>query len=158
MAGGSEQVLDVKSDAPGSTLGWIPVRAYDPDYNANSTDFATGKALNIYDAVQPGQTIQVTYTAPPTLLANDDDVFSDTGLPATCSDVVTYGAMWRLVAAAHAARIDFKSLSANQLDSPDPFGSAQKLSQYFYQLYSVRLAQEVSQFRVNNQPRLRWTR
>lgn len=154
----TEQVLALSWKAPGVTGGWVPIRSYDVDNNANSTDFASGKSVAIFDDVQPGQTIQVVYTKPPTLLANDSDVFSSTGLPDTATDVIVYGAMYRLAGSADAARIDFKSVAADQLDAPNPFGSATNLSKYFYQLHKVRLDEEAQNFWNKNQPRLRWTR
>ena len=158
MPTGTRQILDCSWQAPGVTEAWVPIRSYQLDSNANTTEFTTGKSVSIFDDVVPGQTIQVVYTKDPTPLSSDDDTFSETGLQATALDCVQYGACYRLVGFSDAGRIDYKSVEADLLDEPNQFGSAQALSRYFFQLHKSRLDEEARRFWDANQPRIRWTR
>jgi hypothetical protein len=63
--------------------------------------------------------------------------------------------MARLVAPVEASRLDFKSVEADQLDTPTQFGSGQTLSKYFQQLFLMRLAEERQNFLQRYQPRIR---
>ena len=82
------------------------MRSWSFNASANTTDFANGKSIDIMDSITPGRTIQVTYSAAPTELSSNSDVFASvTGLPSSAEDVVTYGACYRLLPALEAARL-----------------------------------------------------
>ena len=64
-----EDVLAVSWDTPGPTGEWLPVRKWRQDTNANTTTYATGQTISIYDGITPGRTVQVAYTKKPGTLS-----------------------------------------------------------------------------------------
>jgi hypothetical protein len=159
LPAGTQSVLDVSWEDIGPSGDWLPVRYWDYDLAANTTAYPTGCTITIKDGMLPGQTVQVTVAKDPTLFTSDSDTLSVTvGLPDTCRDVIVYGACHRLVAFLDTGRLNFKAAEADALDDPVPFGSSQSLSRYFFNLYSQRLADEVSRFRSNHQARIRYVR
>lgn len=136
------QILSIWWETYDSTQYWQPVTRWRYNHSASS-GFATGKSLDIYDPVMPGRTVRVVYAFDPSPMSADADVFTTaTGLEASHEDVIVYGALARLTAAAEAQRLDQTSLEADMLDEPNPIGSAQALSRYYFALHRQRLDEE----------------
>lgn len=91
-------IIEVKWKQLGSSRNWPTLRAWAVKRNLPTTDFASGKALFVYDYIDPGVSIVVSYKAPfGTLAALTDDV-ATTGLPTTATDLPPLGAAIRLTA------------------------------------------------------------
>jgi hypothetical protein len=155
----ADYILGVKWQTLGSSKEWLDVRRYDVDKKANTTAFTTGKTLLLFDGIDAGRTVQVTYAKSPTpLSAAGDNYETVTGLPASTVDVITYGTISRLLAGADAARVPVQSVEADMLDKAKPIGSGSSASRYFLGLYTQRLQQEAAQLRDLYPPKLHYTR
>jgi len=154
-----DYVLNVKWKTLGSTKEWLNVRRYDTDKTANTTSFAYGKSINIFDGIDPGRTVQVIYAKAPTVLSSGTDIFETvTGLPATTVDLITYGAIARLIVGIDAARVPAQSVEADMLDQSKPIGSGSSVARFYLGLYQQRLQQEAANLRDLYPPRLHYTR
>lgn len=136
------------------TLGpsgrWETVRRWALDTDANTTQYATGKTITIWDTVVPGRTVQVRYLKEPTTLSAGSDTLTGTaGLPASCRDVVALGTAARLTASVDVALLDPSSVQAGFFDERRQIGSASNVARTLYALYQQRLAEEVARFRDN---------
>lgn len=139
----AETVLAVSWDSVGPSGEWIPIRRWRQDPTANSTEYANGNTLSIYDGIVPGRTVQVVYTKEPTELSSGSDVFTTvTGLPASCRDVIVYGAAYRMVSFIDPGRLTFTSPEADQNDTTRQFGSGTNTARYLLALYQQRLQEE----------------
>lgn len=155
----AEYILAVKWQTLGSSKEWLDVRRYDVDKTANTTEFTGGKALLLYDGIDAGRTVQVTYAKAPTILSASTDVYETvTGLPSSTVDVITYGTIARLLAGADAARVPSTAVEADMLDRAKPIGSGSAASRYFLGLYTQRLQQEAAGLRDLYPPKLHYTR
>ena len=93
------QVAEIRYRTPGPDSSWPLIRNYALMRNMATSDFASGSALVVYEGGYPGQAIRVRYKAPfGSLVALDDDVEDETGLPGTAHDLPPLGAAVRLVA------------------------------------------------------------
>jgi hypothetical protein len=154
-----DYVLNVKWKTLGSTKEWLNVRRYDTDKTANTTSFAYGKSINIFDGIDPGRTVQVIYAKAPTVLSSGTDIFETvTGLPTTTVDLITYGAIARLIVGIDAARVPAQSVEADMLDQSKPIGSGSSVARFYLGLYQQRLQQEAANLRDLYPPRLHYTR
>jgi hypothetical protein len=91
-------VYSVSYEVIGPSKEWIPIRSYRVDNMANVNSFESNNSISIYSGVQPGRTVQVVYTTDPDTMENPNDDFElTTGLPASCKDVIIFGAAARLV-------------------------------------------------------------
>ena len=155
----AEYILDVKWQTIGSTKEWMYVRRYDVDKSANTTEFANGKTINIFDSIDPGRTVQVIYAKAPTSLSADADVFETvTGFPSSSVDCITYGAMARLLMNIDAARVPAQSVEADMLDQSKPVGVGSSTARFYLGLYTQRLQQEAAGLRDLYPPRLHYKR
>jgi hypothetical protein len=139
----AENVLYMSWQTTGSSREWLPIKRWRQDLMANVATFNTQKTINIYENVQPGRTIQVWYAATPqTMTSGTDDFSAVTGLPASCRDVIVYGAAYRLLSFIDPGRINLTSAEADLADSKVPGAAGSSNSRYIYALYQQRLQDE----------------
>ena len=130
-------LLDITWQVPGPSLLWERVRRW--VFNRS----ATGPTVDVLDPVLPGRTVRYTYMKDPVEFTNDSDVFTTvTGLPASCSDVITYGAAARLMAGLDAARINPQAVGGNLLDDKSNVGASAALSRQLYAMHVQRKTEE----------------
>ena len=146
----AKSVNQVTWKTVGPTGRWETVRRWQVDTEANTTQYATGKTITIWDPVVPGRTVQVRYLKEPTNLSAGSDTLTGTaGLPASCRDVVALGTAARLVSSIDVALLDPSSVQAGFFDERRQIGSASNVARTLYALYQQRLAEEVARFRDN---------
>lgn len=138
-----ESVLYVSWQTTGSSLEWLPVNRWRADSMANATSFPTGQTINLYENIQPGRTVQVYYTKEPTVFTdNSQDYVTQTGLPTSSTDVIVYGASYRLLSFLDPGRINLTSAESDAMDSKIPAGSPTNTARYVFALYQQRLNEE----------------
>jgi len=93
-------IYDVRYKNTGSAKDWprIPKDGYRLQRNADTSIFASGLALQLFDPAASGQTVRVSYRSGFTALANAATALSTTGLPSTAYDLPPLGAAIRLMA------------------------------------------------------------
>lgn len=127
---------------------WEPVKRWRFDSNANTTQFTSGKTIDLWDSIVPGRTVQVQYLKEPTALSSGTDTLeTTTGFPASCRDVVALGTAARLVSSIDIALLDPSSVQAGFFDERRQIGSASTVARTLYALYQQRLSEELSRFR-----------
>ena len=135
-------VLSVMWQTTGSSKEWLPIRRWTLDRHANTSSFATGVSLSVYDRITPGRTIKIVFSKKPTVLANGSDAFDTvTGLPASCEDLVRLGAAYRMVPFFDAAHLS-GCQEADFSSGARPVGGSSQIGRYMLQLYQVRLDEE----------------
>ena len=140
---GADDVISVSWQQIGPSREWAPIRRYRVEKNADPTLFPSGVTISLYDMIVPGRTVRVTYTKEPTVLTNNNDVFSTvTGLPSSCEDVIRLGAAYRLVPYFDSAHLAGMSAEADFSANMRPVGGAAQMGKYLLQLYQIRLAEE----------------
>ena len=119
----------------------MPNHRYNP--KAYTVDFPTGKSVQLFDGVTPGQNIRVVYEkAPSTLVAGSDDFAAVTGYADRISDLVVWDACKRLLPSVLSARLQQQAVEATErapLVSSRDIGAAVQL---YASLYAERLADE----------------
>jgi len=139
---GTNDVTGVSWDTLNSTGVWALIRRYRVDRNFPvSGESAPRVGLVMNESPPAGRDVRVQYTHLPTELSVGDE-FSVSGLPASATDVIRLGAMWRLVTTVDASKIVSTAPSGDLVDSKVTAGQPTALARYIYQLFSVRLAEE----------------
>lgn len=159
LPAGVKEILSVTWSTTGPTKEWLPVRRWRLDRNANTTSFANGTSLSVYDAILPGRTLQVVYTTVPTQMTNGSDVFSTvTGLPDSTQDVIRLGAAYRMVPFFDAAHLSGMSAEADVAAQQLRGNQSTQLGRYFTQMYQMRLAEEAQSLQRIYPTRSHYTR
>lgn len=140
-------ITGVSWELPDSSGVWALLKRWrlDTNYLNGAT---TGQALILNEAPMPGQTVRVQYTKYPTTITDNQEL-TVSGLPASCEDVVRLGAMYRLLSTVDPGKVTATSVSADVLDQPVSAGASTSAAKYIFQLYSVRLQEEVSKQQAN---------
>lgn len=137
---------DIVRDVSWRTIGpselWKPVQRWRFRPVADSTDFPTGKAIDIGDPVIPGRTLKITYIAAPGQLNNESDTLGMAGLDDSSKDILTYGACYRLLTGIEASRLQTNTVTQASRDALVPAGAATNASKYYFALYNQRLHDE----------------
>ena len=76
------------------------------------------------------------------MTSGTDDFVAVTGLPASCRDVIVYGAAYRLLSFVDPGRINLTSAESDLADSKVPGSAGSTNSRYIYALYQQRLQDE----------------
>lgn len=143
LPAGALDVLQIKYQSIGPSKEWLPVRRYEVDKHASTTEFTNGVAVNVYEGIIPGRPIRITFTKEPSELVNNSDIFTTvTGLPASCEDLIRFGAAYRLVPFFESARLSGQSAESDFGGANRQPGGASQLSRFLLQMYQVRLAEE----------------
>ena len=156
-----ETVLGVSYETTGPSKEWLPIRGYRVDPMANTSSFNSRNTISLYSGVEPGRTVQVFYTAAPTVMdSNDDDFETVTGLPASCKDVIVLGASARLASFIDPGRLTFGSAESDQQSqiAGRSYGAGTNASKYLLALYDKRLAEETRKLNDRNPIRIHFTR
>jgi hypothetical protein len=157
-----ETVLAVSYQTTGPSKEWLPIRGYRVDPMANAASFGGSKnSLSIYSGVEPGRTVQVSYTAAPSVMsANADNFVTVTGLPASCRDVIVLGAAARLASFIDPGRLTFGSAESDQQSqvAGRSYGAGTNASKYLLALYDKRLSEEARKLNDRNPIRIHFTR
>jgi hypothetical protein len=145
LPAGIEDITTLSWQAIGPSKEWIPINNWRMDPMANTTAFPSGSSVSIHDRITPGRTIQVAYRKAPEILANSTDEFTTvSGLPASCRDVVTLGAAYKMLSYVDAGRVNLTSAEADAADSKLPSAAGTNVSKYIFALYNQRLNEESS--------------
>jgi len=158
MPDGLEDITGISWDVPDSTGVWQLIKNWRLD--TNYYDPATGttkQALILKESPMPGRDVRVQYTKFPTVITNNQDL-SASGLPSSCEDVVRLGAMYRLLSTVEPGKVTAVSVSADALDQPVATGASVSAAKYIFQLYSVRLAEEIAKQQANFLNIIQYTR
>ena len=151
-------ITGISWDVPDSTGVWQLIKNWRLDTNYYDPDTATTKqALILKESPMPGRDVRVQYTKFPTVITNNQDLTAS-GLPSSCEDVVRLGAMYRLLSTVEPGKVTAVSVSADALDQPVAAGASTSAAKYIFQLYSVRLAEEIAKQQANFLNIIQYTR
>ena len=153
-----ENVLAVSFQAIGPTKEWVPVRGWRLDKMANPSALNSTKSITLLSMVDPGVTVQVTYTFDPDILESSSDDFSSvTGLPDSCKDVVVLGAVYRLLSMVEPGRLTYTTPEADMQAGRIGYGSGTNVAKYVYALYQQRLMEEAGKLNGKYPVRVHYT-
>lgn len=159
LPAGAKEILAVSYEQSGPSREWLPARRWRADVNADTTDFASGVSLSIYDPVEPNRSIRVTYTKQPSLLVNDSDEFTTvTGLPSSAEDVVRLGAAYRMVMFLDAAHLSGLTAEADLASNMRQMNGAVQLSRQVFAMFRQRLEDEALKLKSLYPVRSHYTR
>jgi len=139
----AEEVISVRYQiiGPSQVQPWMRRWRFDPQ--ADSTVFTTGKSIELLEEVTPGRLITVQYMQEPSEMVNPtDDFVTATGLPASCAELIIFGACEKLAPSLEGPRLLLNSAETSERSSMVQPGSAAKISQYYGQLFEARLQEE----------------
>lgn len=142
MPADAEDVWYIVSDTVGPSQVHYPSPRWRFNGNAPTSDFATGRSVQLLDSVTPGRAIRIVYTKSPTTLTNATDLLTSTGYDDRMQEAIVWGACARLVPAYEAARLQQLAVEGTERANLVPAGAASRAAAYYEQLFEVALQRE----------------
>jgi hypothetical protein len=153
-----EEVLEVSVDSNDGSGMWNGVRVWRFYPNANTTEYATGRALEIRESVASGLTIQVVYKKIPTVLADLSDNITDSGLAESARECLKYGAAARMIGGLMPSRFQESSAQAALISPNNNESDYLGVVRYFTQMYLQAREEEARRLNHRFPPRMNFTR
>lgn len=155
-----KNILTVSWQSIGPSKEWVPLRRWDFDSTADTTEFGSGaQTITLGEFPIPGRSVRIVYATDPVVFSsNSQDYVTQSGLPESTYDVVILGAAYRLLSFLDPARASQVSAQADEVDAKRPYGSSQSATKQLYALYTQRLNEEVKSQQQNYPPRVHFSR
>lgn len=155
-----KNILTVSWQSIGPSKEWVPLRRWDFDSTADTTEFGSGaQTITLGEFPIPGRSVRIVYATDPVVFSsNSQDYVTQSGLPESTYDVVILGAAYRLLSFLDPARAAQVSAQADEVDAKRPYGSSQSATKQLYALYTQRLNEEVKSQQQNYPPRVHFSR
>lgn len=151
-----EDVIQVTYDELGPSGHWPRVGRWRLDTHPDTTEYATGKTLSIWDSLGGSSSIRVVYQKQPSELSADADLLTASGLTTTARAAVVAGAAWRLVSFMDASRLKVHTPSTDLMDEAAPIGSAVQVASLLRRQYERELEEERQRQSLRNTPVMHW--
>lgn len=143
MPADTEDIWYVVADTVGPTQVHYPTPRWRYNPMAPTSDFASGKSIQLLDYVTPGRAIRVVYVKAPTVLANASDNFASvTGYDDRMVEAVVWGATARLLPAYESARLQQMSIEGTERANLVPSTAAVKTAAYYETLFQQAIETE----------------
>jgi hypothetical protein len=149
-------VTGISWELPDATGVWALIKNWRLDTNYLDSG-TTKQALILKESPMSGAAVRVQYTKYPTGITDNQEL-TVSGLPASCEDVVRLGAMYRLLSTVEPGKVTATSVSADALDQPIGAGASTNAAKYIFQLYTVRLSEEIAKQQANFLNTIQYTR
>lgn len=142
-----DSVYKVTIETIGPSKVWKTGRRwrFNPQASTVASDGSpTGKSIQIMDPVIPGRIVRVMYKTSPQILVNNSDNYETlTGYDSRTTDMIIYGACWRLLSSLEPARLAQKSVESTERAPLVPAGAAANASTMYHNMFKERFDQEV---------------
>jgi hypothetical protein len=155
----AQEVTTVRWQTIGPSKFWQPIKRYAFNPRADTTEFPSGKSVDIWDRIVPGRPMKVDYIKAATTLANDsDDVSTVTGLGNYIEPVLIYGTCYRMAGNLDTPRLQTRAVETSQRAAYVETGAATDVAKYFYALYQEARTHARDRFLKDNPTVLHMTR
>jgi hypothetical protein len=139
MPADTEDIWYIVSDTVGPTQVHYPSPRWRYNPMAPTSDFATGKSVQLLDYVTPGRAIRIVYVKAPTTLSLSTDLLTSTGFDDRMAETVTWGACARLIPTYEVGRLQQLSVEGSERANLVPATAALKTAGYYEQLFQQQL-------------------
>lgn len=145
LAADAVEILSVETNAYGPSLDWPRIRRWDLLFNQDTSVFASGVAVQLYQMPDPGRTLRIVYGAAyGALPAASTDVTTDTGLQTSAHDIPPIGAAARLLADREARRSSVDTQPEARQATEVPPGTANAGASALFALRKRRIVEEAA--------------
>lgn len=138
----AESIVSVQYQTNGPTKQWAPVTRYAMDYNADVTNFPTGKSLDIYQGMAPGKPIKIRYRRKFNPLVNETDTLTSVNVSEDWRDILRMSVVGRLLMSLDTGRLELSSIEANNRAQFTQPLQASAVARQNLQNAALRIAQE----------------
>lgn len=133
------EIWYIVSDTVGPSQVHYPSPRWRFNPKAPTSDFASGKSIQLLDFVTPGRAIRIVYTKAPVELVNATDTIATSGYDDRMSETIIWGALARLIPSFEAARLQQLAVEGTVRAALVPASAATKTAAYYEALFQQAL-------------------
>jgi hypothetical protein len=138
----TDDIWYIVSDTVGPTQVHYPSPRWRFNPMAPTSDFPSGKSIQLLDYVTPGRAIRIVYIKAPATLVNGTDEISVTGYEDRMAETIVWGALARLIPAYEAGRLQQLAVEGTERANLVPATAAVKTAAYYEQLFQQAILRE----------------
>ena len=142
MPADTEEIWYVVDDTVGPTQVHYPAPRWRFNPKAPTSDFPSGKSIQLLDFVTPGRAMRVVYNKAPTLLSAPTDQISASGFDDRMAETIVWGACARVVPAYESARLQQVAVEGTERANLVPARAAIQTAAYYEGLFQQALQRE----------------
>lgn len=142
MPADTEDIWYIVSDTVGPTMVHYPSPRWRYNPMAPTSDFATGKSIQLLDEVTPGRAIRIVYVKAPTTLSLSTDLLTATGFDDRMAETVVWGSCARLIPTYEVGRLQQLTVEGSERANLVPATTAVKTAAYYEQLFQQAIMRE----------------
>lgn len=142
MPAATEDIWYIVSDTVGPTQVHYPSPRWRYNPMAPTSDFPSGKSIQLLDFVVPGRAIRIVYVKAPSTLTLGTDELSTTGFEDRMAEAVVWGACARVIPAYETARLQQMSIEGTERANLVPTSAAVKTAAYYESLFQQAVDRE----------------
>ncbi len=141
---GTRNLIKAEWRPYGSTsFDWRPVRSAFIKRTSGSPMLHLPDGLTCHS----GSEVRYTVAKNPTAFTAEGDLFTASGLPESCIDIVALGSIPRLITTAELARQQLNTVEVSERSTLIPASSGTAVARFYMQQYEMRLEQEATRLR-----------
>lgn len=138
----TEEIWYIVADTVGPSQVHYPNPRWRFNPKAPTSDFPSGKSIQLLDVVTPGRAIRIVYNKAPSLFASGSDAISVTGFDDRMAEALVWGACARLVPAYETARLQQLAVEGTERANLVPTSAASKTAAYYESLFQQAILRE----------------
>lgn len=142
MPADTEEIWYIVADTVGPSQVHYPNPRWRFNPKAPTSDFPTGKSIQLLDVVTPGRAIRIVYNKPPAQFVSASDAISVTGFEDRMAETIVWGACARLIPAYETARLQQMSIEGTERANLVPAQAAIRTAAYYETLFQQALLRE----------------
>jgi hypothetical protein len=142
MPADTDDIWYIVADTVGPTQVHYPAPRWRFNPMAPTSDFPTGKSIQLLDYVTPGRAMRVVYLRAPSQLVNSTDLLTSTGFEDRMAEAVVWGACARMIPTFEAGRLQQLTVEGTERANLVPALAAAKTAAYYEQLFEQAVQRE----------------
>lgn len=142
MPAATEDIWYIVSDTVGPTQVHYPSPRWRFNPMAPTSDFPSGKSIQLLDFVTPGRAIRIVYVKAPATLSAAGDELSTSGFDDRMAETVVWGACARIIPAYETARLQQMAIEGTERANLVPTSAAVKTAAYYESLFQQAVERE----------------
>jgi hypothetical protein len=111
---GADSIISLSYELPGPSREWQRLSRWRFNYNANTDDFPSGKAIDVYESVLPGRPLRIAYRGGFSAFTSENDTLSSIGAKDRWADLIVYGAAGSLILSMETLRLQSDAVETQE--------------------------------------------
>jgi hypothetical protein len=140
----ADGIISLSYELPGPSREWQQLTRWRFNYDANPTDFPTGRSVDVYESVLPGRPLRIAYRGGFGTLSNESDTLASIGAKDRWADLIVYGAAGSLILGMETLRLQGDAVETQERAEGITPTQPTQVARQFLGMFKQRVMEERS--------------